>query len=193
MELANNRLVPAPPEIVWLALNDPETLKACIPGCEKFEQDADGSWKTTVAARVGPVSARFAGRVELVDVTPPTSYTLKFSGLGGAAGFANGEARVKLSPAEGGTDLAYTATAQVGGKIAQIGSRLVDGAAAKLADDFFARLTERLAGAEPLAAAAAEPEPVAPATASRAWVRYVAVAAIAALVAWLAIKGGLRY
>jgi hypothetical protein len=193
MELANNRLVPAPPETVWLALNDPETLKACIPGCESFERDADGSWKTTVAARIGPVSARFVGRVELADVTPPTGYTLKFSGLGGAAGFANGEARVRLSPAEGGTDLAYTASAQVGGKIAQIGSRLVDGAAAKLADDFFARLTERLSSGEPVAGAAADPEGVATPSAPRSWVRYVAVATIAALIAWLAFKGGIRY
>ena len=94
--------------------------------------------------KIGPVSARFAGRVELADVTPPTGYTLKFSGQGGAAGFASGEAKVSLSPAEGGTALAYVAKAQIGGKLAQIGSRLVDGAAAKIADDFFARLAETL-------------------------------------------------
>jgi hypothetical protein len=94
--------------------------------------------------KIGPVSARFAGRVELADVTPPTGYTLKFNGQGGAAGFASGEAKVSLSPADGGTALAYVAKAQIGGKLAQIGSRLVDGAAAKIADDFFARLAETL-------------------------------------------------
>jgi carbon monoxide dehydrogenase subunit G len=193
MELSNSRLVPASPDRVWAALNDPDTLKACIPGCESLERQPDGSYAASVAARIGPVSARFAGRVELVDVTPPTGYTMKFSGQGGAAGFANGEAKVRLSPAEGGTTLAYDASAQVGGKIAQIGSRLVDGAAAKLADDFFARFVEKLAAAEPAPVAAAEPEATAPPKASASWVRWVAIGGIVALMAWLALKGGMRF
>ena len=193
MELSNTRVVPAPVERVWAALNDPATLKACIPGCETFERQPDGSYAATVAARVGPVNARFNGRLELVDVTPPTAYTIRFAGQGGAAGFANGEAKVRLAPAEGGTALAYEASAQVGGKIAQIGSRLVDGAAAKLADDFFARFVERVASAEPGAVPAAQPSDVAVPEPSGAWVRWAAIAGIIAIIAWLAATGGYRF
>ena len=194
MELSHTRLVPATPERVWEALNDPETLKACIPGCESFVREPDGSWSATVAVRIGPVSARFAGRVELADVNPPAGYTLKFTGQGGAAGFASGEAKVALTPAEGGTSLAYVAKAQIGGKLAQIGSRLVDGAAAKIADDFFARLAERLGpppaeAAEAAAEAALEPETAG----SGRWVRYAAIAVIVALILWLATRGGIKF
>ncbi|MCC6378720.1 MAG: carbon monoxide dehydrogenase subunit G [Burkholderiales bacterium] len=193
MELSSSRFVPAPPQRVWDALNDPETLKACIPGCESFEAQADGSWAATVAAKVGPVSARFRGRIELADVNPPAGYTLRFQGQGGAAGFANGEAKVGLAPAEGGTTLNYSASAQIGGKLAQVGSRLVDGAAAKLADDFFARFVERLA--PPAAVAAPAPAPVpapAPGAGGARWIRFAALAAIVALIAWLAFRGGFR-
>jgi carbon monoxide dehydrogenase subunit G len=139
MEMSSTRVIPAPPERVWAALNDPDTLKQCIPGCESLVRESDTHWRSVVAAKVGPVAARFNGSLELADVNPPSGYTLRFKGQGGAAGFANGEARVALSPADAGrTTLAYTATAQVGGKLAQIGSRLIDGVAAKLADDFFA-------------------------------------------------------
>lgn len=195
MEISHTRLVPAPPARVWEALNDPETLKACIPGCESFVREPDGSWSATVATKIGPVSARFAGRVELADVTPPTGYTLKFSGQGGAAGFASGEAKVTLSPAGDGTSLAYAAKAQIGGKLAQIGSRLVDGAAAKIADDFFARLSERLGPpAEAIAAGAVAPAPLEPETAgSGRWVRYAAIGVIVALIVWLATRGGARF
>ena len=191
MDLSHSRFVPAPPPRVWEALNDPETLRACIPGCESFVREADGSWTTTVAARVGPVSARFGGRIELADVNPPTGYTLKFQGQGGAAGFANGEAKVSLAPAEGGTTLSYIVSAQIGGKLAQVGSRLVDGAAAKLADDFFARLAERLAPAVEIASQAPAPMLPAPGGGAR-WIRYAALAAIVALLMWLATKGGSR-
>ncbi len=126
---------------MWEALNDPAALKACIPGCESMERIGDDEWRATVAAKVGPVSAKFSGKMRLTDIVPPTSYTLKFEGQGGAAGFANGEARVTLVPApDDQTTLTYSARAQVGGKLAQIGSRLIDGAAAKLADDFFAQI-----------------------------------------------------
>ncbi|HEY8243138.1 MAG TPA: carbon monoxide dehydrogenase subunit G [Casimicrobiaceae bacterium] len=193
MELANTRVVPAPPDRVWAALNDPDVLKACIPGCESFELAPDGSYATTVAARVGPVSARFSGRVELADVDPPLGYTIRFSGQGGAAGFANGEAKVQLAPADGGTALSYTASAQVGGKIAQIGSRLIDGAAAKLADEFFAAFAQRLAPAEPPVAGAAQPMSAAPPGAPRSWVRWAAVAGIIVLLGWLAARGSFRF
>lgn len=148
MEMSSTRLIDAPPQAVWQALNDPEALKDCIPGCESLTRESDTAWKSVVAARVGPVSARFNGTIELADVVAPTSYTLRFKGQGGAAGFATGEARVALAAAGNGrTSLAYTAKAQVGGKLAQIGSRLIDGAAAKLADEFFERFAARFAPA----------------------------------------------
>ena len=99
MEMTNSRIVPAPPEKVWAALNDPDILKACLPGCETFERTGDDEWRAVMAARVGPVSARFTGTMRMTDSTPPTGYTLKFEGQGGAAGFANGEAKVTLAPA----------------------------------------------------------------------------------------------
>jgi carbon monoxide dehydrogenase subunit G len=197
MEMSNTRLVPAPRERVWEALNDPQTLKACIPGCESFERDGDNAYRATVAARVGPVSARFAGRLELADVTPPESYTIRFQGQGGAAGFANGEATVRLTPAEGDqTSLAYTAKATVGGKLAQIGSRLVDGAAAKLAEDFFARFVNQVAPPAEAVPAAAEADELAPATpqaqaqGAGRWVRVLAIGAMIILLIWLYAKGG---
>ena len=121
MEMTNSRLVPAPVDAVWRALNDPAALKACIPGCEALERTGEDEWQATLAARVGPVSAKFSGRMRMTDSTPPTGYTLKFEGQGGAAGFANGEARVTLAPApQDQTTLTYVAKAQVGGKLAQI-------------------------------------------------------------------------
>jgi hypothetical protein len=183
MEMSASRLIPASPDKVWQALNDPETLKACIPGCESFTRESDTRWRTMVLAKVGPVSARFAGLIELEDVVPPTGYTLRFNGEGGAAGFARGEAQVALSPAEGGqTSLAYTAKAQIGGKLAQIGSRLVDGVAAKLADDFFARFAARFA--PPPAAETASPSPIPAAPSMK---RFVILAAIVAALSLFAL------
>ncbi len=143
MEMNGSRTVPADIDTTWRALNDPEVLKACIPGCESVERVSDNEYRLTMTARVGPVSARFAGRIVLADIVAPTSYTLSFEGQGGAAGFAKGEARVTLSANEPGTRIDYQVKSQVGGKLAQIGSRLVDGAAAKVADDFFARFVDR--------------------------------------------------
>jgi carbon monoxide dehydrogenase subunit G len=149
MEMNGSRTVPADIDTTWRALNDPEVLKACIPGCESVERVSDNEYRLTMTARVGPVSARFTGRIVLADIVVPTSYTLSFEGQGGAAGFANGEARVTLSANEPGTRIGYQVKAQIGGKLAQIGSRLVDGAAAKVADDFFARFADRLGGPSP--------------------------------------------
>src|SRR6266853_4650126 len=143
MEMNGSRTVPADIDTTWRALNDPEVLKACIPGCESVERVSDNEYRLTMTARVGPVSARFAGRIILADIVAPTSYTLSFEGQGGAAGFAKGEARVTLTANEPGTRIDYQVKSQVGGKLAQIGSRLVDGAAAKVADDFFARFVDR--------------------------------------------------
>ena len=149
MEMNGSRTVPADIDTTWRALNDPEVLKACIPGCESVERVSDNEYRLTMTARVGPVSARFTGRIVLADIVAPTSYTLSFEGQGGAAGFAKGEARVTLSANEPGTRIDYQVKAQIGGKLAQIGSRLVDGAAAKVADDFFARFADRLGGPSP--------------------------------------------
>ena len=190
MELTSTRIVDAPPEKVWAALNDPAVLKEAVPGCETLERVADNEWRAVVAAKVGPVSARFNGKMLLADLDPPRGYTLKFEGQGGAAGFASGEAKVALAPAEGGkTALSYAAKAQVGGKLAQIGSRLIDGAAAKMADEFFERFAQRVAPA----AVTTEAEPAATMSArsdSNRFIRYVAIVAIAVLLAWLAFKGG---
>jgi carbon monoxide dehydrogenase subunit G len=180
MELTQSRTISARPADVWAALNDPAVLKECIPGCESLERVSDAEWRAVVATRIGPVQARFTGKVLLADAVPPTAYTLRFEGQGGAAGFANGEARVTLAPqGEAATLLTYTASARVGGKIAQLGSRLVDGAAAKLADDFFARFAARLAPPPAEIATAAPAATTAVARAGGApWVRYAALAGI---------------
>lgn len=177
MELTNSRTVPASVQTTWAALNDPETLKACIPGCESIERTGENELKAAVTARVGPVSARFTGLLRLSDIVPSKSYTIHFEGQGGAAGFANGEARVALAAQDGGTRIDYTAKAQVGGKLAQVGSRLIDGAAAKLADDFFARFAERLTP-QAAAAAATAPVPEAAQAWRRMWIRLALAAAI---------------
>ncbi len=159
MEMNGSRTVPADIETTWRALNDPEVLKACIAGCESVERVSDHEYRMTMTARVGPVSARFTGRIIMTDVVAPTSYTLSFEGQGGAAGFAKGEARVALADNNPGTRIDYQVKAQVGGKLAQIGSRLIDGAAAKVADDFFGRFADRLGGLPPAAAGDAVPAP----------------------------------
>jgi carbon monoxide dehydrogenase subunit G len=192
MEMQSSRTVPAPVPTVWTALNDPAFLKDCIPGCETIEPDGTNAYRIAMAVRIGPVAAKFNGRMQLSDIDPPNGYTLSFEGQGGAAGFAKGAAKVGLAPDQNGaaTAMSYTVTAQVGGKIAQIGSRLVDGAAQKLADDFFARFSDKVAagaGAVPVAGAA---EPAAPAGAGNAaWVRYVAILILLAVVAYLAMRG----
>lgn len=139
--------MPAPPDRVWAALNDPELLQACITGCEATERIADNEYRIAMKVKVGPVNARFSGKITLIDLNPPESYTLNFEGQGGMAGFAKGIARVALAPEGETTALAYTVSAQIGGKLAQIGSRLIDGAAQKMAADFFAALARELDGA----------------------------------------------
>lgn len=138
MKLEGARKIAADRQTVWAALNDPEILKACIPGCQSLEKTSDTSFEAVVKQKVGPVSATFKGAVDLTDLNPPESYRISGEGKGGAAGFAKGGADVKLTEAEGGgTELAYDVDAQVGGKIAQLGSRLIDGFAKKMADKFF--------------------------------------------------------
>lgn len=144
MEMKGEQLVPAPRERTWAALNDPEVLKACVPGCESIEPTGADEYQVLMVARVGPVSAKFKGRLALSDIRPPESYAIAFEGQGGAAGFAKGGAKVRLVDEGGATRLTYEVTANVGGKLAQIGSRLVDAAAKKVADDFFRTFNERL-------------------------------------------------
>ncbi len=150
MEMSGEQLIPAPQQETWDALNDPQVLKACVPGCEAIDLISGNEYQVQMTARVGPVSAKFKGRLTLSDIKPPNSYSIAFEGQGGPAGFAKGGAQVKLSPQNGGTKLAYDVKASVGGKLAQIGSRLVDAAAKKVADDFFRNFTLRLSpeGAE---------------------------------------------
>ena len=144
MQMTGQRLLPVTPQQAWNALSDPQMLKACIPGCESVTETGPHQYEVLMAARIGPVSAKFKGKLAQSDIVEPQSYTLAFDGQGGVAGFGKGKAEVRLDPVEGGTQLNYTATAQVGGKIAQIGSRLVDAAAAKIADEFFASFEKAL-------------------------------------------------
>jgi uncharacterized protein len=139
MEMHGELRIPAPRTEVWARLNDPETLKTCIPGCETVEKVSDTEFTAKIVARVGPVKATFSGKVTLTDLDPPAGYTITGEGTGGVAGFAKGSAKVALDEAGGETVLRYGVNAQVGGKLAQIGSRLIDATSRKMADDFFNR------------------------------------------------------
>ena len=159
MELQGERFIPASVETTWDALNDPQVLKACIAGCESLERTGDDAFTALVAVKVGPVSARFKGNLKMTNVQAPNRYTINFDGQGGIAGFGKGSADVALSPeAPQRTKLAYAARAQVGGKLAQVGSRLIDAAAAKIAEDFFRAFEARLQALQaPAGATAARP------------------------------------
>lgn len=145
MKMTGEQRIARDRETVWRALNDLEVLKACIPGCESIETVAENEHEVAMTAAVGPVKAKFKGALQVTDIDEPHSYRLAFQGQGGVAGFAKGEASVMLEPDGDETMLQYTAEAQVGGKLAQIGSRLVDAAARKTADKFFTRFSEQLA------------------------------------------------
>jgi carbon monoxide dehydrogenase subunit G len=132
----------APPQTVWEKLNDTETLKACIPGCEQLDKTAENEMQAVATVKIGPVKAKFKGKVTLSDLDPPNGYKISGQGDGGVAGFAKGGATVKLTAKDGGTLLTYDVDAQIGGKLAQLGQRLVNGAAKKVADDFFANFAK---------------------------------------------------
>ena len=142
MEFTGEYRIPASRETVWAALNDPDMLKACIPGCEELEKRSHTEFLARVATRIGPVSARFSGRVTLTELDPPNGYRISGEGEGGVAGFAKGGAVVKLEEVVGGTKLSYDVEAQIGGKLAQLGGRLVNGVAKKMADEFFANFAK---------------------------------------------------
>jgi hypothetical protein len=164
MEMTGEQLIRASQADTWAALNDPEMLRACVPGCETIEKISDTEFAVQMTARVGPVSAKFKGKLSLSKVKPPHSYSIAFEGQGGVAGFARGGADVSLAPEGHDTRLSYSVKANVGGKLAQIGSRLVDAAANKVANDFFVAFNEKVG--KPAHAAAEDhhdehhPEPV---------------------------------
>jgi len=157
MDMTGERRIPAPREKVWAALNDPEVLKASIPGCESMEKLSDTDLKATAAVKIGPIAARFTGKVQLLDLNPPESYRIAGEGQGGVAGFAKGGADVRLSEEGGFTLLSYDVKAQVGGKIAQLGARLIDASAKQMADAFFDRFVEEVAASQPAELAAEGP------------------------------------
>lgn len=143
MEMMGEQIIPLPQGAVWDALNNPDILKQCIPGCDSVEKVTDNEYKISMVAAVGPVKAKFTGKLTIVDPQPPNSYGLAFEGSGGVAGFGKGTADVSLTQeSDDVTCLTYRATATVGGKLAQIGSRLIDGVARKMADGFFTKFTE---------------------------------------------------
>ena len=139
MDMQGNRQLGVSQQQAWDALNDPAILKACIPGCEKFELTADNQYAVLVAVKIGPVAAKFNGKVTLADIQAPQSYALQFEAQGGVAGFGQGESKVELIANDEGCELRYTVHSKVGGKIAQLGQRLIDGVAKSLAEDFFKR------------------------------------------------------
>jgi uncharacterized protein len=155
MDITGRYRIAASRDLVWAALNDPEVLKRCIPGCKELEQKSPTEMAAKVALKIGPISTTFAGNVTLEDLVPPSSYVIVGQGQGGAAGFAKGRALVELSDAEGGeTDLVYTAKAEVGGKLATLGGRLIQATSKKLADEFFSAFVREVGGDE----ASAPPE-----------------------------------
>ena len=190
MEMTGEQSIPLPQQAVWEGLNDPAVLKDCITGCDALDRVSDTEFKIVLTAAVGPVKAKFNGKLTLMDVNAPTSYSLAFEGSGGAAGFGKGTANVSLSPEGSGTKLSYTCKANIGGKLAQIGSRLIDGVAKKMADDFFTKFKTRVtplvsdSGAGAMAAAslhASPAEEAAPAGINPMW--YVAAVIALMLVA----------
>jgi carbon monoxide dehydrogenase subunit G len=170
MDMSGEKRINAPRDAVWAALNDPEALKAAIPGCESVDKKSDTEFAAKVALAIGPVKAKFAGEVTLTDLDPPNGYTLTGQGSGGVAGFGKGEAKVSLRDDAGATVIAYQVHASVGGKLAQVGQRLIDSTAKKLADQFFEKFTAHVeasaGGGAPASAAQPAPAPKAPAAAA---------------------------
>jgi carbon monoxide dehydrogenase subunit G len=193
MDMQASRSLAITQQQAWEALNDPAILKACIPGCDKLESTGENQFAVGMALKIGPVSAKFSGKIQLADLNPPASYTLSFEGQGGVAGFGKGTASVNLVPNDTGCELQYTVHAQVGGKIAQLGQRLIDGAAKSLAEDFFKRFdaaaAERFAASTAQADTGATVGDVSPTAApaggtSNVWMWGAGAAVLAALV-WL--------
>jgi carbon monoxide dehydrogenase subunit G len=195
MEMTGEFRLDAPRESVWAALNDVDVLRGCVPGCDEMERTADDQFTAKVTAKVGPVKAKFTGKVTLSDMDPPNGYTISGEGQGGAAGFAKGGAKIELADDGDGTILRYTVDASVGGKLAQIGSRLIDGTAKKMADEFFTNFAEAVGSAPSADAASAEAadETAAPSAAPKSpagrglspslWITLLVIAAVILVVA----------
>ncbi len=149
MTMTGEVQLPASREVVWAKLNDADVLKACIPGCEALTKNSDTEFQAVATTKIGPVKARFKGKIFLSDIDPPNGYKISGAGEGGVAGFAKGGAFVNLAEKDGGTLLTYNVDAQIGGKLAQLGQRLVNGAAKKLADDFFQKFAATIADGRP--------------------------------------------
>ena len=206
MEMQASRTLAVSQQQAWEALNDPEVLKLCIPGCDKVEPTGENQYSVAMALKIGPVSAKFAGKITLSDIVPPESYNIAFDGSGGVAGFGKGNAQVKLVPlpadaaGQASCELHYTVHASVGGKIAQLGQRLIDGAAKSMAEDFFKRFDDEMqrrfpraeapsADAAASADAVTQPSTVQGGSATQgggipAWVWGVGVAALVLLAWW---------
>lgn len=146
MEMTGEQLIALPQQATWDALNDTAVLMDCIPGCDSIDRQSENEYLLTMTAKVGPVSAKFKGKMTLSDVNPPNSYMLHFEGQGGVAGFAKGEANVQLAPEGEATKLSYSVKASIGGKLAQVGARLIDGVAKKMAEQFFTAFNKRASG-----------------------------------------------
>jgi carbon monoxide dehydrogenase subunit G len=149
--MTGEQILPADKATVWRMLNDAEVLKASIPGCEDLTKTSDTSFAAVAKIKLGPVKATFKGNVELSDIDPPNGYTISGQGEGGVAGFAKGGAKVRLEDVEGGTRLVYDVEAQIGGKLAQLGARLINGVAKKMADEFFAKFAQAVSAGTPAA------------------------------------------
>jgi carbon monoxide dehydrogenase subunit G len=160
MEMTGERRLPAPRARVWQALNDPEILRASIPGCRTLEPDGENGFKATAGVKVGPISTSFSGQVRLLDLVPPVSYRIEGSGNGGPAGVAKGGANVRLSEQNGETLLTYSVNAEVGGKLAQLGARLIDATARQMADQFFDNFAAAVAVPPDAPQSEAQPEAV---------------------------------
>jgi carbon monoxide dehydrogenase subunit G len=188
--MQGQRTLTASQQQAWDALNNAEVLKLCIPGCEKFEPSGENAYAIVAALKIGPVAARFSGKVQLTDIVAPNSYKLNFDAQGGVAGFGKGQSSVELKPVGSGCELHYTVHSSVGGKIAQMGQRLIDGVAKNLAEDFFKRFEGELQRLYPVSEAAVAPPAPAPVVASSGlpvWVWAAAAAAVAAAV-WFAAR-----
>jgi carbon monoxide dehydrogenase subunit G len=191
MEMQGSRQLAINQQQTWDALNDPQVLKLCIPGCDKIEASGENQYSMAVSLKIGPLAAKFAGKIALSDINAPHSYTIAFEGQGGPAGFGKGNAKVQLHPNADGVALEYTVQASVGGKIAQVGQRLIDGVAKSMAEDFFKRFDQEMQKRYPEAYAE---RPAAPAPAAQGsttarvptWV-WVAAAAVG-VVAYLVVR-----
>ena len=195
MDMQGQRTLTATQQQAWDALNNAEVLKVCIPGCEKFEPTGDNAFAVTTALKIGPVAARFTGKVQLTDIVAPTRYQLNFDAQGGVAGFGKGQSSVELKPLGSGCELHYTVHSSVGGKIAQMGQRLIDGVAKSMAESFFKRFDEEMQRRHPAAeapAGAAAPDTAAAVPAKipggeagvPAWVWILVAVAVIVAVGW---------